>query len=153
MVLGFCFSLSAVYGRTCNGPISCGAVNSCRIIEMCHYQDVVVGRPRDENDRVKWLLQHQKFTKALSVARAFRKSDKETWEQVSIPNPRLLGRENNWRLLEVSLRCFIQGSTRCSLSEVHGNCTSYAKYCADSEFSGFYTWIGSGYLHEKPLQE
>ncbi|GMH45969.1 hypothetical protein BSKO_13933 [Bryopsis sp. KO-2023] len=45
-------------------------------------KDVVVGRPRDENDRVKWLLQHEKYEKALEVARVLRKLDKETWDNV-----------------------------------------------------------------------
>lgn len=45
-------------------------------------KDIVIGRPRDEHDRVKWLLQHGKYTSALAVARILRKRDPETWDSV-----------------------------------------------------------------------
>lgn len=44
----------------------------------------MVGRPRDEHDRIKWLLQHQKFEKSLSVARVLRQRDRETWDKVAL---------------------------------------------------------------------
>ena len=45
-------------------------------------QDIFVGMPRDEMDRVEWLLEHGRYGKALSVATVVRKRDPETWERV-----------------------------------------------------------------------
>ena len=38
--------------------------------------------PRDELDRVEWLLDHGRFGKALSVATVIRSRDSETWDRV-----------------------------------------------------------------------
>ena len=46
------------------------------------FQDIFVGMPRDEMDRVEWLLEHGRYGKALSVATVVRKRDPETWERV-----------------------------------------------------------------------
>ena len=45
-------------------------------------QDVVVGRPRDGDDRVAWLLDHGRFDKALSVLDTDRGLKASTHEQV-----------------------------------------------------------------------
>ena len=49
----------------------------------CGVQDVVVGKPRDGDDRVAWLLDHQRFNKALSVLETDRGLKKSTHAQVS----------------------------------------------------------------------
>ena len=46
-------------------------------------QDVVVGKPRDGDDRVAWLLDHQRFDKALSVLETDRGLKKSTHAQVT----------------------------------------------------------------------
>ena len=48
-------------------------------------QDVVVGKPRDGDDRVVWLLDHQRFDKALSVLETDKGLKKSTHAQVPIP--------------------------------------------------------------------
>ena len=52
-------------------------------------QDVVVGRPRDGDDRVSWLLDHGKYDKALAVCDSTRGLKASTHEKVSfgIPAP------------------------------------------------------------------
>lgn len=45
-------------------------------------QDVVVGRPRDGDDRVAWLLDHRRFDKALAVLETDRGLKPSTHEQV-----------------------------------------------------------------------
>ncbi len=46
-------------------------------------QDVVVGRPRDGDDRVAWLLDHGRFDKALAVLDTDRGLKASTHEQAS----------------------------------------------------------------------
>jgi len=45
-------------------------------------QDVVVGKPRDGDDRVAWLLDHQRFDAALSVLETDTGLKKSTHTQV-----------------------------------------------------------------------
>jgi len=45
-------------------------------------QDVVVGKPRDGDDRVAWLLDHQRFDAALSVLETDKGLKKSTHAQV-----------------------------------------------------------------------
>jgi hypothetical protein len=47
-------------------------------------QDVVVGRPRDGDDRVAWLLDHHRFDKALAVLESDRGLKASTHEQVPL---------------------------------------------------------------------
>ena len=49
----------------------------------CMMQDVVVGKPRDGDDRVAWLLDHRRFDKALSVLETDRGLKKSTHAQVT----------------------------------------------------------------------
>ncbi len=49
-------------------------------------QDVVVGRPRDGDDRVAWLLDHGHFTAALGVLEADRGLRPATHQQAR-PRP------------------------------------------------------------------
>lgn len=44
-------------------------------------KDIFVGMPRDQLDRVEWLLEHRRFGKALSIATVIRKKDPETWNK------------------------------------------------------------------------
>eukprot|EP00210_Caulerpa_lentillifera_P006342 g6058.t1 len=44
-------------------------------------KDIFVGMPRDQLDRVEWLLEHQRFSRALSIASVIRKRDPETWNK------------------------------------------------------------------------
>ena len=43
-----------------------------------------MGKPRDGDDRVAWLLEHQRFDKALSVLETDRGLKKSTHTQVAI---------------------------------------------------------------------
>jgi hypothetical protein len=52
---------------------------------ICLLQDVVVGKPRDGDDRVAWLLDHQRFDKALSVLETDKGLKKSTHAQVLVP--------------------------------------------------------------------
>lgn len=70
-------------------------------------QDVVVGKPRDGDDRVAWLLDHQRFDKALSVLETDRGLKKSTHAQVS------------WAPCILRIRCSVQ-TTQAPIPELSG---------------------------------
>jgi len=53
-------------------------------------QDIVVGRPRDGDDRVDWLIEHTRFEQALEVL------DTDTSLKPSSPQKASLGSSPGW---------------------------------------------------------
>ena len=53
---------------------------------MCQtlLQDIVVGRPRDGDDRVAWLLEHRRFDKALEILETDKTLRPATHQQVDM---------------------------------------------------------------------
>ncbi len=60
---------------------SAGLAEKILLLKWCVAQDVVVGRPRDGDDRVAWLLDHKRFDKALAVLDTNRGLKASTHEQ------------------------------------------------------------------------
>ena len=56
---------------------------SLKFPHACRAQDVVVGRPRDGDDRVAWLLEHGRYDKALAVCESTRGLKPATHEKVA----------------------------------------------------------------------
>ena len=54
-----------------------------------HVQDLVIGRPRDSEDRIDWQIEHARFEEALDLAEKDISLKVSTHQKVSFPSSKL----------------------------------------------------------------